>query len=59
MSDGHKIVTSHWRKPIPTSAFDWAAHFDNDPNDEYPVTGYGASELAAIIELLEKVEDGS
>lgn len=47
-----KIVTEHWKKPIPRDIgrkYDWSATFDNyEPGD--PI-GYGATELEAIQDL--------
>lgn len=53
-----KIVTNYWRKPIPTDKFDWSAHFDDDePNDDgRMVQGYGATEAAAIADLMIEAE---
>lgn len=54
-----KIVTSFWRKPIPTNRFDWQASRDGDePNDNgHMRVGHGATEQEAIGELLEMEED--
>lgn len=51
-----KIVTSYWAKPIPIRGFDWCAHFDDDePNDDgQMLCGWGATEVAAVAELLER-----
>lgn len=56
------ITTDYWAKPIPTSAFDWSA-IDADTYDGAPDTipacpiGYGATEDAAIADLLDQIED--
>lgn len=53
-----RIVTSYWRKPIPTNAFDWEAIDDEtyggEPTD--PI-GRGATEAEAIADLLEQLEE--
>lgn len=51
---GEKIRTEYWRKPGPTTKFDWSASFDNDePNDDGQMAvGYGATEQEAVDDLL-------
>lgn len=57
-----KIRTDYWRKPIPTSAYDWSA-VDDDTYDGAPDSGnrnqigYGATEEAAIADLMEILGD--
>lgn len=57
-----KIVTDHWRKPIPTNKFDWCAvdsdTFDGAPDTHPPCPiGYGSTEAEAIADLLEQIAD--
>jgi hypothetical protein len=54
------IVTHFWSKPIPPRDFDWSASFsDDEPNDDGQMTmGYGATEQAAIDDLLAQVDQG-
>lgn len=58
-ADRGKIKTNFWMKPIPPREFDWCATFANDePNDNGQMLhGYGATEEAAIEELLANYED--
>ena len=52
-----KIVTSHWLKPIPQRGFDWGA-IDSDTYDgKGSPIGYGATEEAAIADLLDQLID--
>jgi hypothetical protein len=52
-----RITTSHIAPPIPTRTHDWLATDDEtyggEPSD--PI-GYGATEIEAIRDLLEKIE---
>lgn len=55
---GHKIETNHWRKPIPTSAFDWTAtldSYDGAPDAGHQPIGFGSTEQEAVSDLLEKI----
>lgn len=56
---GEKVVTDYWRKPGPTDQFDWSAYFDNDePSDNGGMmVGYGATEVAAVEDLLRLAEE--
>jgi hypothetical protein len=57
--DGQKIVTDFWRKPIPTAAYDWSAvteDYDGAEDSHCPI-GHGATEEAAIADLLEQIEE--
>lgn len=56
-----KIVTDYWRKPGPSDQFDWSAYFDNDePDDDgHMMQGYGATESAAIEDLLRLAQESS
>lgn len=61
-SDGRKIVTEYWPKPIPTRGADWCAlleDYDGAPDAEFQPKGYGASEQEAIDDLLQWDEDAS
>jgi hypothetical protein len=50
-----KIVTNLDPKPIPMRNFDWLAVDDNyEPGD---LIGHGTSELEAIKDLLEQIEE--
>lgn len=51
-----KVVTSHVFPPIPLRQFDWCAYFDGD--EEGP-QGWGGTEDAAIVDLLQTVEEQS
>ena len=53
---GSKIITSYVNPPIPARAFDWCAYFDGDEGDETAPVGRGATERAAIIDLMDKAE---
>lgn len=59
MSEPRKIITRYWAKPIPPREFDWCATFDGDePNDAGGMAhGYGATEAAAVADLLENYGD--
>lgn len=50
-----RITTAFWAKPIPTSAFDWLAHYDGDePNDDgQMVYGSGRTEAEAVLDLID------
>lgn len=50
-----RIRTSHVRPPIPTTAYDWCAY--RDGCEEAGVYGYGATEEAAIADLLAWEDD--
>lgn len=59
------ITTEYWAKPIPDRSMDWSA-IDSDTYDcdcdqdgffSLGPIGYGATEEAAIADLLEKIED--
>lgn len=50
-----KIITSYWRKPIPTNKMDWVASLD-DRDGEGP-HGYGATEAEAIDDLRNWLDD--
>lgn len=52
-----KITTEYWRKPIPTSRFDWIAIDDDTYDGEGSKVGYGATEEEAILDLKEQMED--
>lgn len=54
-----KIITTFIYPPIPIRQFDWQAHFDGDePNDDgWMLAGNGATEEAAIEDLLQSAED--
>ena len=49
-----KIVTVNIYPPIPVRTFDWTAYYDGD--EEAGPAGYGATEEAAVRDLLEQVE---
>lgn len=59
-----RIETSHDKPPIPTTACDWSA-VDRDTYDGAPdagranTIGYGATEIAAINDLVEKLIDNA
>lgn len=53
--DGLKINTRHEFPPIPIRSFDWVATDDNF--DLGCPIGYGATEAAAIADLLQQLED--
>lgn len=58
-ADRGKVNVSFIYPPIPLRQFDWCAYFDNDePNDEgQMMMGYGRTEIEAIDDLLQHVED--
>lgn len=52
-----RIITDHWRKPIPTDKFDWQAMRDGyEPGD--PV-GVGSTEQAAIDDLTAQEDEAA
>lgn len=52
---GHTIVTEYIYPPIPTRTMDWRATLDDyEPGARM---GWGATEQAAIADLLEALED--
>ena len=56
---GVKVITDFWMKPIPLRQFDWSAvldSYDGSPDCNCPI-GYGATEEAAVVDLLIAVED--
>lgn len=53
---GSKIITSYVNAPIPTCAFDWCAWFDGGEYNKIAQRGWGATERAAIFDLLDKAE---
>lgn len=59
MSAGRKIITSFDYPPIPCRDFDWSAvedGYDGSEDSRDPV-GHGPTELAAVRDLLEQLED--
>jgi len=54
---GLLVHTDHVRPPIPTRQFDWAAWDDRTYDGPGCKVGTGPTEQAAIIDLLEQVED--
>jgi len=50
-----KIITDFVYPPIPIRNFDWIAYRDGD--DEEGPHGYGATEEAAIAELMEMLDE--
>jgi len=55
MSKGHTIKTEYVFPPIPARTFDWSAALDGyEPGDPL---GYGATEIEAITDLLDQIED--
>ena len=57
MKTGNLIRTFYVNPPIPERHADWQAVLDKyDPIDDQPV-GWGATEIAAITDLLEKIND--
>lgn len=60
------IKTEFWRKPIPTSAFDWSAINADTYDVDYDYEsgsytskcpqGFGSTEQEAIADLLEQIE---
>ena len=51
-----KIVTAYDPPPIPMRDWDWSA-FDDETYDYDSPIGYGATEQAAIDDLLEQIEE--
>lgn len=51
------IHTSYWRKPIPTTSYDWQATYDNyDGAHDSPTRnqiGFGSTEIAAVLNLIQ------
>lgn len=50
-----KVETIHVRPPVPSTAFDWQAHFPDDEGSG-PV-GYGATEADALRDLCEQLRE--
>ena len=50
-----QVITSHDHPPIPVRGEDWSAWIDGTEEDG--VYGYGATELAAAIDLLHMLVD--
>jgi len=46
-----KIITEHWKKPVPIRKYDWEAHREHYDLDDY--IGYGSTEQEAIDDLIE------
>ena len=51
-----KIKTEYWAKPIPSRNFDWSAIDDNTYDGPGCPIGHGATEQAAIADLMEQIE---
>lgn len=60
--NGVTIETSHVYPPIPERGFDWSAivpaEYDGAPDSHSPI-GRGATEEAAIADLLEQIEEAA
>jgi hypothetical protein len=55
MPTNERIITSHDPKPIPDRRFDWTAVLDGyEPG--CPI-GYGRTEQAAIMDLMDRLEE--
>lgn len=55
MERKYKIITHHWKPPIPDRSYDWTAYREDwDLGDP---TGYGASEQEAIDNLKEQEDE--
>lgn len=52
-----KVRTEFWMKPIPPREFDWSAVDDDTYDGEGCPIGYGATEAAAIADLMEQIEE--
>ena len=53
-----RITTSHIAPPIPTKTHDWCAIDDETyGGEEGDLVGYGATEIEAIRDLLEQIEE--
>jgi hypothetical protein len=50
------IVTSHDYPPIPLRHFDWSAWVDGTESEDM-VLGHGATEAAAIADLIEQLDE--
>ena len=48
------IVTENIHPPVPSSKFDWVAHFEGE--EEFGPYGYGSTEEDAITELKAQAE---
>ena len=46
-----KIITSHWRKPIPQRCYDWEAFYEGSEERGTTWYGYGDTEAKAIADL--------
>jgi hypothetical protein len=58
--DGRKIITEFVYPPIPDRRFDWSAvteDYDAADDAKQPPMGHGATEEAAIADLLEQLDD--
>lgn len=53
--DGTSIQTAYDRKPGPSDSFDWTA-VTNEYEPGHPI-GYGPTELMAIIDLLDQLDE--
>jgi hypothetical protein len=52
-----KIKTDYWAKPIPMRQFDWCAYDDDTYDGEGCLLGYGVTEVEAIQDLLDQIEE--
>lgn len=52
-----RIQTTYVYPPIPIRDFDWCAVDDDTYDGEGCPIGYGATEQAAVADLLEQIED--
>ncbi len=52
-----KIVTDHIHPPIPCRDFDWCAVTEDYDGESGDPIGYGATEQAAIDDLMQQMED--
>ena len=55
--NGIKVRTHHEYPPIPIRSFDWSAVDDDTYDGEGCEIGRGATEEAAIADLLEQIEE--
>lgn len=51
----HKLIITHDRPPVPTRAYDYCVHLDDDP--ERGVIGHGETPTEAVICAIENLPD--
>ena len=60
MKEGHKIITDYVYPPIPERGMDWSAvldDYDGAPDAGFQPIGRGPTEVSAVADLLQQIEE--